>query len=62
MNGIAVIARLIAGNQLTEIKGLRGLRVLRHLSMAKNRIESTSGLENLQLKYLNLVGDMVANS
>ena len=56
MNGIAVIARLIAGNQLTEIKGLGCLRVLRHLSMAKNRIESTAGLDNLQLKYLNLVG------
>ena len=46
---------IIVGNQITVIKGIKGLVSLTHLSIADNRLERIESLDHLPLKYLNLV-------
>ncbi len=57
MHPVPVLALLncILGNQITEISGVSGLTQLTHLSLANNRIEQIGNLDDLPLKYLNLV-------
>ena len=42
-------------NQITEISGISSLRQLTHLSLADNRLEHITNLDNLPIKTLNLV-------
>ncbi len=44
-----------AGNQITEINGLKELSRLAHFSIADNRVEAISNLDDLTIKFLRLV-------